>query len=344
MLFRHALGFDRIVQVDGNRRGPQDPIARPQMVDGTYQAHRHNRHAELLRQAESSFFKLRDAAISCPLRLGKNDQAGASVDRFLRHPPKPFQIFGAAHVRDGHIAEALHQPAINRDLEMRFQFPAAHHLWNRAVQHERVKDIDVVDHENRSFLCVEPCRHLRDDFRAGEKCDPAAKPSLQPVMFSRIEYHGQGNQYGHDNQEMQPTHSPQKDAAQHLPSSLHTYTSIAPGKISSRWQFTVTISPSIIRSTGASSANSTALTARVSASGCAMCVPSYNRGSIFSSPNLPIGPQRTYSMKPSDGSAFGAIIIVPPVYLLLLKDKKRHRRSSHSRSASERILKPRRFN
>ena len=46
---------------------------------------------------------------------------------------------------------------------------------------------------------------------------------------------------------------------------------------------------------------------------------------MFSSPSLPMGPQRTNSMRPSLGSASGAIIMVPPVYLLLLKVRKRER-------------------
>src|SRR6266581_1922909 len=50
----------------------------------------------------------------------------------------------------------------------------------------------------------------------------------------------------------------------------------------------------------------------------------------------PIGPQRTISMNPSDGSACGAINIVPPVYLLLLKLRNRQRRSSQSGSSAQR--------
>ena len=44
------------------------------------------------------------------------------------------------------------------------------------------------------------------------------------------------------------------------------------------------------------------------------------------SPSRPIGPQRTYSIRPSLISALGAIIIVPPVNLLLLKVRNRQRR------------------
>src|SRR3981081_3841401 len=59
-------------------------------------------------------------------------------------------------------------------------------------------------------------------------------------------------------------------------------------------------------------------------------------GNMRSAANRPIGPQCTYSIKPSLGLALGAIHIVPPVYALLLKVRKRHGRRSHSRSSSQR--------
>src|SRR3974390_257521 len=143
---------------------------------------------------------------------------------------------------------------------------------------------------------------------------------------------------------MRPAQKPQRHTPHNLPCPFHTYTSIAPGQISSSLQSSGTISPSPITTTGASSANSTRFTPRRDASGCSMCVPSYNRGSIRINPSRPIGPQRTYSINPSLGSAFGAINIVPPVNLLLLNVKNRQRRSSHSLSSSQRILNGRRFN
>ena len=63
-----------------------------------------------------------------------------------------------------------------------------------------------------------------------------------------------------------------------------------------------------------------------SARGWFICVPSYNVGKLRSSPTRPIGPHRTYSIKPSSISALGAIIMVPPVNLLLLKVRKRQGR------------------
>src|SRR5882757_10605028 len=59
-------------------------------------------------------------------------------------------------------------------------------------------------------------------------------------------------------------------------------------------------------------------------------------------PRRPIGPQRTNSMRASEGSALGAMSMVPPVYLLLLKDRNRQRRSSQFLSSSQRSVKARR--
>src|SRR5579864_2059312 len=103
-------------------------------------------------------------------------------------------------------------------------------------------------------------------------------------------------------------------------------------------------SPSTMTSTGASSLNSTRWTDLHSARGCWICVPSYNPGRFRIKPILPIGPQRTYSTRPSSTFAFGAIIMVPPVNLLLLNVTKRQRRSSNCSCPSTLVGKGRRLN
>ena len=65
-------------------------------------------------------------------------------------------------------------------------------------------------------------------------------------------------------------------------------------------------------------------------------------GNSRSRSRRPMGAQRTYSIRPSLGSAFGAIIILPPVNLLLLKVRKRQRRRSQFVSPSARNGKARR--
>ena len=72
--------------------------------------------------------------------------------------------------------------------------------------------------------------------------------------------------------------------------------------------------------------------------------PVIKPGRLRISPTRPIGPQRTYSTKPSSISALGAIIIVPPVNLLLLKVRNRQGRLSKSFASSTRTGKGRRLN
>src|SRR5215469_2773490 len=103
------------------------------MVDGTYQADRHNRHTKLLREPETAVLKLVHMAVARALRLRKNNERDAAVDRLLGHTPKALQVLGAADIGYWHIPEALHQPTVHGNVEMGFQFPAAHQLRNRAV-------------------------------------------------------------------------------------------------------------------------------------------------------------------------------------------------------------------
>ncbi|GBC83345.1 hypothetical protein HRbin10_02492 [bacterium HR10] len=83
--------------------------------------------------------------------------------------------------------------------------------------------------------------------------------------------------------------------------------------------------------------------ARRSQSGWLTCDPSKRPGRLRSRPIRPIGPQRTYSIRPSQGSACGAINIRPPVYLLFEKVRKRQRRTSASGAPSTRTGNARRF-
>ena len=81
------------------------------------------------------------------LGFGKDNQAGAAIDGVLCEAPHALQVRGAAQIRDGNIAEALHQPAICRDFEVRFQLPSANHLGHSTIQNKWVKQVDVIDHE-----------------------------------------------------------------------------------------------------------------------------------------------------------------------------------------------------
>src|SRR6202790_4741340 len=119
------------MKMDGDRRGPKHPVASAMMLDGTDQADGHDRDAELLRDAEATFLESINVAVARALRFRKNDEARPAVDGVLREAPHALEIGRTAHVRDGDVAEALHQPAIGRNFEVRFQLPAADILRDR---------------------------------------------------------------------------------------------------------------------------------------------------------------------------------------------------------------------
>src|SRR5882672_11693377 len=332
------------MQMNRNYRRPQHPVARSVMLKGPHQAYGHDRNAELLRHAEPAVLELIHSPVARPFRLRKNNQARASIDGILRQPPHALQVRRTPHIRYRHVTEALHQPAVGGNLEVRFQLPPPHKLRNRAVQHERIEKIHVVGHEEARPAGIKTGRANYFQARAGQKCDPTAKRSLQPIVLAGIEKNPQEHQRRRNDEKMQPAESPKYSATDRKPGLPHMKTSTAARTTSSERHSSVATSPSIITSTGAASLNSTWRTARREASGCLMCEPSYRRGNVRSSPSRPIGPQRTNSMRPSVGSASGAISIVPPVYLLLLNVRKRERRSSHSASSSQRKAKDRRRN
>src|ERR1700746_1277348 len=95
-------------------------------------------------------------AVASALAFRKNNQAGAVVYRVASDPPHALQIGGAANIRDGDISESFHHPAINRNVEMGFEFPTANELRYRAVQREGIKKIHVIGDEETGFLRGDP--------------------------------------------------------------------------------------------------------------------------------------------------------------------------------------------
>src|SRR5206468_641720 len=156
-----------------------------------------------------------------------------------------------------HIAKPFHQPAVRRNLEVRFQLPPAHELRDRAVQHEGIKKIHVVGHEEARPAGVETRRPNHLHAGAGQKGNPPAKSPLQPVMFAGINKNSQEYQSWRNDEKMQPAENPQYGAAHRQPGALHMKTSTAAGMTSSERHSSVATSPSIITSTGAASLNST---------------------------------------------------------------------------------------
>src|SRR6266699_2677537 len=240
-----------------NFRRPQHPMARPVMLKGAHQTYRHDRNAKLLRHAQAAVLKLTHLPVARPPGLRKNDQAGAAVDRVLREPPHPFQIRRPPHIRDWDVAEALHQPAVRRNLEVGFQLPSAYKLRDGAVQHERIEEIDVVGHEKGRPLGIETAGAAGLDLRAGKKCDAPAETALQPIMLARIQKDAEKDQQRHNKKEMQTAEDPQDRAAYHQPGPFHIQMSTAAGRMSSARHSSLSTSPSIMISTGAAPLNST---------------------------------------------------------------------------------------
>src|SRR5205823_4093018 len=112
--------------------------------------------------------------VARPFGFGKNNQAGATIDCVLRQPPHALQIRRPPHIRNRHVAEALHQPAVRRNLEVRLQLPPAHKLRDGAVQDEWVEEIHVVGHEEARPLRIETRRPHYFHARARQKSDAAA--------------------------------------------------------------------------------------------------------------------------------------------------------------------------
>ncbi len=142
--------------------------------------------AELLGQAEAAVLEFVDVAVAGTLGFGKNDEAGAAIDGVLREAPQAFDIGGATDVWDGDVAETLHEPAVGGNFEMRLEFPAAHDLWNRAVEDKGIEDVDVIDHEEAGAVGIEAGRAANSHTGSGEKRDTPAEGALQPVVLAHV--------------------------------------------------------------------------------------------------------------------------------------------------------------
>src|SRR5258708_9566607 len=184
------------------------------MLERTDEADGNNRDAELLCDAKATILKSADGAIARALCLRKNNQASATVNRILRQAPHAFEVGGTANIGHGHIPKALHQPAVGRDPEVRFEFPAADILWNGAVQNERIKEIDVIDHEEAGALRIEARGAVNFNAGAGKISDAAAETPLQPVVLAGIKKDAEEHESRSHDEKVQDDENPDKPAAQ----------------------------------------------------------------------------------------------------------------------------------
>src|SRR5713226_9105523 len=111
IFFRQSLGLDGVMQMNGDLRWPQHPVARPVMLERPHQTHRYDRNPKLLCDAEATVLKFIQSPVARALGFRKNNQAGAPIDGVLRQPPHTLQIRRPPHIRHRHVAKALHQPA-----------------------------------------------------------------------------------------------------------------------------------------------------------------------------------------------------------------------------------------
>src|SRR5260370_20991983 len=166
---------------------------------------------------EAPFLKLSPRPFPLLLGFGKNDEAGPAVDGILREAPHALQIRRPPHIRNGDIAESLHQPAVSRNLEVRFQLPSPHKLRNGAVEHKRIEEIDVIRHEESSSVGVEAGGAADFDLRAGKKRNAPAETALQPIMFARIQENAEKKEQRNNEKEIETAYDLKNRAAGHEP-------------------------------------------------------------------------------------------------------------------------------
>ena len=171
--------------------GIKHPVARLKEFVRSDDAHRHDRHAEFLREIENPFLERLHVAIARARSFGKRDQADSGIERRFRAPRHFLKSRPARRVRHGNVPEASHHPAVNGNLEMRFQLESAHELRNRRINHEGIENIHVIADENARPLRIESRRALHFEFHAGKPQNIAKENALRPVVLARIDEHPQ---------------------------------------------------------------------------------------------------------------------------------------------------------
>src|SRR4029077_16346767 len=333
---RCLRGVNGVVQEHGDFSRVEHPIARLEKLIRAHHADRYDRRAEFLRDIENPLLEFWDVTIACAAGFRESQKANAGVKRRLAAPGHEFKSREGGIVRHGNIAEAPHHPAVHRNLEMRFEFESAQELGNGRIQHEGVKNIHVIRDEDARFPRIKAGRTLHFKFHASQTENIAEKEALRPVVLSRVNENREKSEESADHCKMKSADSPENHRASGEVDLPHPATSSAAGSISSERHSRQRISPSTSTFTGATRSKSIRLAPARDARGCSICVPVKRVGKFHSKRSRPIGPQRTYSIQPSVGSALGAIIIFPPVNLLLLKLRNNARRRSHSGAPSRR--------
>ena len=124
-------------------------------------------------------------AVARPRAFRKSDQADAGIERRFGPLRHDLQALAGGRVRHGNISEAAHHPAVDRDLEMRFEFEAADKLRNRGVDDEGIENIHVIADEDAGALRIEARRAPHFESHAGESQDIAEESRACGQSFLR---------------------------------------------------------------------------------------------------------------------------------------------------------------
>jgi hypothetical protein len=163
-----------------------------------------------------------DAPGSGPRPFGKHRQADAAIEPALGIGNETAVAVAAATRAD--IAERLHQPAVERDAEMRLELDAPHQLRHRGIDDEGVEKIDVVGHEKTRAGRVEAGGAFHAEADAGQPEDVARERTHRAVVADGIdEKRAEGEQRAAD-REMHETDRPHGQAADDEPRARHTST------------------------------------------------------------------------------------------------------------------------
>ena len=139
-----VVHFDRVMNVDTDARRADHPIAFALELKRTDEAHRQDWVFEFLSHHEDAVVELADFAVARAGSFGQNHQVDAAIERFLGESKDFAHIGRVLFDGDGDVTVDLHEQAIHRNLEMRFQLHPARKLLRGKIDHERIEDVDVV--------------------------------------------------------------------------------------------------------------------------------------------------------------------------------------------------------
>src|SRR5580704_845325 len=197
------------------------PVARAKKLKRAQNAHRHNRPTKFLRNAENAFAKWPDMSVARTRTLRKSNQADSGIKRHFSATCHFLEASAAGYIRHRNISKSSHHPAIDWNLEMRFQFKAANELRNRRINHKGIEQVHMIANENGSFVRIEARRALHFELHSGNSQNIAEENALRPIVLARIKKNREKNQKSADHKKMQPAHHPQNGGAHGEPSPLH---------------------------------------------------------------------------------------------------------------------------